>query len=193
MRYYLYDTDSNHYRSIGVSGRDDSRVMDLHYGDVPAASSWKPPVSHSFPESPPKQGDFPSMNNYSQIPVFSQRAWDVLRTLPNCRWEALPIIHPTGKPFYVIHVMETIDCLDLDRSKVERLDDGRIFEVASYCLRTDMLQGKHIFKIPLGTELSEDGLAPPLDLLVDDVFREVVERNGLKGLLFREIPMAEPL
>jgi hypothetical protein len=43
-----------------------------------------------------------------------------------------------------------------------------------------MLVGKHIFKLPL-----ESGA----ELLVDDEFRRLVESNGLRGLLFKELPL----
>ena len=70
---------------------------------------------------PRVKGDFPPFYDYGRLPVLSQRAWDVLSTSVACRWEALPIIHPSKKPFYLIHVMEVIDCVDLSRSEIRIL------------------------------------------------------------------------
>ena len=108
---------------------------------------------------------------------YSARAWEVLSRHVDCRWEALPLIPPAWTQLYLIHVMETIDCVDLDRSEVSRFSDGGVMRIERFCLKPDKLEGKHIFKTPEGS----GG-----DLLVDDVFREIVQQNGLKGLVFRQ-------
>jgi len=182
MRYYLY-TPSCAVASIGAPSAEHKRIVRIHYQDVPLASSWQPLAFHGFKEekSMPQEGDFPALNDFCRIPVFSQRAWDVLRAAVDCRWEALPIIHPCGKQYYLIHVMETIDCVDVERSEgVQLFDDGRVMEIERYCLKTEVLAGKHVFKTPVATGA---------ELFVDDVFREAVEKNGLKGLEFRPLPM----
>jgi len=128
------------------------------------------------------QGDFPSLGNYNMLPVMSQRAWEALRPLIGHCCEALPIIHPSGRPYYIIHVMNTIDALDEDRSEVKRFSDDGIMRVVRYALKSDLLEDQHIFKLP-----HESGG----DLLVDDEFRRVVEENGLQGLIFKPIPLVE--
>jgi hypothetical protein len=114
--------------------------------------------------------------------VFSQRAWDVLSGSIACRWEALPIIHPSQPPFYLIHVMEEVDCVDNARSEIERYHDGRVASIERFCLKPDVLVGKHIFRTPF---------ASGSYLLVDDVFRQVVEDHKLKGLKFIAIPRVD--
>ena len=116
------------------------------------------------------------------MPVFSQRAWDVLSARIDYRWEALPIIHPNKKPFYFIHVMEVIDCVDHAQSEIEYYDDGRVASIERYCLKPKLLVGKHIFRTPM---------ASGSYLLVDDVFRQVVEGHKLKGLEFHAIPRVD--
>ena len=116
------------------------------------------------------------------MPVFSQRAWDVLSAWIECRWEALPIVHPSGKPFYLIHVMEIIDCVDHARSELGFYHDGSVARVNRYCLKPKLLAGKHVFRTPVE---SVD------QLFVDDVFRQVVESHKLKGLKFHAIPRVD--
>ena len=95
--------------------------------------------------------------------------------------EALPIIHPTGKPYYIIHVMETVDCLVEDKSEVRRRQyDGRILQIYKYAFKYNLLVGKHIFKLPFMSGSK---------LLIDDEFRKAVEQNGLKGLVFKAVPL----
>src|SRR5579884_164354 len=180
MRYYVYRPDANNFAGIAADLTADERVTGIHYEDRSLSTSWTPVTFHGFDDNPPEEGDFPSLSNFWRIPVFSQRAWDALHTLVGYCCEALPIIHPTGKPFYIIHVMETIDCLDEARSELTRNPvTNRVSRIFRYALKTNRLRGKHIFKLP-----RESGA----ELLVDDVFRKAVEDNDLKGLIFKELP-----
>lgn len=181
IKYYLYRPDANNFAGIGVSSADDARVVAVHYQDSPLSSAWRPIAVHGFDDNPEAEGDFPSLSNFWRIPVFSKRAWDALRPLIGYRCEALPIIHPNDKAFYIIHVMETVDCLDADRSELKRYTDRGIMRVVHYFLRKEMLCGKHIFKLP-----RQSGA----ELIVDDEFREAVEGNALDGLVFKELRMA---
>ena len=179
MGYYEYTPDCT-IPGVGTDALNWERLGDIYLWDVPLAYLWSPIVFHELKDAPSREGDFPSLYQYPALPVFSQRAWDVLDSLMACRWEALPIIHPSGKPFYIIHVMETIDCLDIERSQgVDLFDDGRVMRVERYWLRNEMLLGKHVFKTTI---------ASGAELFVDDVFRDAVEKNGLKGLEFRALP-----
>ena len=185
MKYYVYRPDAEHFAGIGAKAfpdARDARTTSIHYSDETLLPSWSALLCHGFgDEDSDMQGDFPSFNNFWRIPIMSQRAWDVLRPLIGYCSEALPVFHPTGDPYYIIHVMETIDCLDVARSKFTRNDvSGRINCVDEYALKYEMLAGKHIFKLP-----HEKGG----DLLIDDEFRNTVEANGLKGLLFKDLPV----
>ena len=183
MRYYRYRPDADKFAGIGAPMADNERVVDIHFDDTPLTCSWRTVQFHGFGnDREMENGDFPSLSNYWSIPVFSQRAWDVLHRRIECCWEALPIVHPSGNPFYIIHVMETIDCVNIGRSEVARYSDGRVMEVERYCLQLEKIKDKHVFKLPLKSGTN---------LLVDDVFREAVEKNALRGLLFRELPMVD--
>lgn len=187
MKYYRYRPDANNFAGIGFEWDFDSpeekRVLGVHDIDHPVLVEWTPPVAHGFDDNPPTEGDFPSLSNYWRIPVMSQRAWDALRPLIGYCCEALPIIHPSGRPFSIIHVMETIDALDEERSELRRSQiDGRVNRVFKYAFRDNLLAGKHIFKLPL-----ESGG----ELLIDDEFRQAVEKNGLQGLVFNPLPLAD--
>lgn len=183
MGYYVYRPDANNFAGIGFSLDDHERIVQVHFTDTPLAHKWIPPVAHGFEDNPETEGDFPSLSNYDEIPVMSQRAWEVLRPLIGYCCEALPIIHPTGKPYFIIHVMETVDCLDADRSDLTRnATTGRVNRIYRYAFKSGMLQGKHIFKLPL----ESSG-----ELIVDENFRRAVEANRLRGLEFKELPLVK--
>jgi hypothetical protein len=180
MAYYRYRPDSNNFSGVGfqwaIDSPEERQVLDVHETDVSLAEAWVPPIAHGFGDNPLAHGDFPSLSNYWRIPVMSRRAWDVLCPLIGYCCEALPIVHPSGDAFCIVHVMATIDALDEEKSKLRRSQvDGRVNRVFEYAFRSERLAGKHIFKLPLNS----GG-----ELLVDEEFRRIVEANGLQGLLF---------
>jgi len=184
MNYYRYRPDADNFAGIGfeweIDSSEEKRVLGVHNIDYPVIAEWTPPVAHGFEDNPPTEGDFPSLSNYWRIPVMSQRAWAALRPLIGDCCEALPIVHPSGQPFYIIHVMQTIDALDDERSELWRNPaTGRVGDISCYAFKYELLAGKHIFKLP-----RESGG----ELLVDDEFRKAVEQHGLKGLLFHPVP-----
>ena len=118
--------------------------------------------------------------------MVSALAWTVLEPIIGDICEALPVVHPfkgAGK-FFLLHVLRTIDALDESKSEVERrsIGDSRIRQIFRYSFRLAAIEGVHIFKLP---NKSGSGL------IIDDVFRDVVELNGLRGLRFRELTMAD--
>ena len=180
MKYYRYHPDANNFMGIHLLHQD-HEVIDIRLEPLPLLHSWRPIQVEEGDENPRPNGDFPSLSNYNEIPVVTQQAWDVLRPLIGASCEALPIIHPSGEPFYLIHVMSIIDCLDTKRSRLTRSGiDGRINRISRYGFKREMLNGQHIIKLPFGKGS---------DLLVDDVFRKAVEENGLRGLIFNELPL----
>jgi hypothetical protein len=181
VRYYQYKRDHS-VAGLGIRPLMGEKLEEIFDCNEPVASRWKPVRAVVLDPEPKEAGDFPVLYDYPRLPVFSQRAWDVLNARIDCRWEALPIIHPSQKPFYLIHVMEEIDCVDNARSEIERYHDGRVASIERFCLKPELLVGKHIFRTPL---------ASGSYLLVDDVFRQVVEDHNLKGLKFQAIPRVD--
>jgi uncharacterized protein DUF1629 len=183
MKYYEYRPDANTFDAVRLDyEKDHERVVHIFYSDARAAPEWSPVTTFGFGDNRGIEADIPSLNDYGQFPLMTERAWNALRPLIGYCCEALPIIHPNGKPHYLVHVMETIDCLDESRSELKRFTDGGIMRVRRYAFMPGVLEGKHIFKLPL-----ESGSG----LYVDDEFRNVVEANNLKGLIFKELPMTE--
>jgi len=184
-RYYLYNPDANGFAGVGFSLADNDKITRIHFNDEPLSATWKPRSCHIFDDNPPTDGDFPSLSNFNEIPLMSERAWTALRPLIGYCCEALPIIHPSGEAYFIVHVMNTIDALDADASNVRRHEgpkpeDRRIYRIDRYAFRNKMLRGQHLFKLP---HLSGS------ELIVDDEFRRAVEANRLRGLLFRELPL----
>jgi len=75
--------------------------------------------------------------------------------------------------------MDIIDCLNEEQSEIRRSTiDGRINRIFKYAFKPNMLEEKHIFKLPLKSGS---------DLIISEQFRRVVVESNLRGLLFNPI------
>lgn len=183
MNVYRIIADSDEYEHIYADEND----RDVLYFNKchSLIKDWKPRfilpderlTDNSMNERTPKKGDFPSL--YRPTPVFSQRAWDILSPLIATFVEPLPLIHPSGEIYFAINVLELVDCLNLTQSKVTRNDaSGRISKIHLYRFKRQLLEDKHIFKLPetMG-----------LEVLVSQEFKDLVTVNCLDGLIFEMI------
>jgi hypothetical protein len=178
MKLFRYHPASNAYDSVTLRVADAEPVIGLHFVARRVGASWKSVSVEGFEDNPGVESDFPSLNDFNRIPIMSERAWEALRPLIADAAEPLPINYRGSKRRYLlINVFNQIDCLDPRRSKFSRAG-RKIDQVYHYALKTDLICGAHLFKLPL-----ESGA----DLLVDEAFRRAVEEHKLKGLKFKEI------
>ena len=183
MNYYEYDTDTNNFNSVHLILDEGRKILNAFHKAKPMAKKWTPITVHAFDDNPGPDGDFPSLNDYSLIPIFSERAWAILKPLIGTSVEALPIIYPSGKPFYMINIIGAVDCLDESRSEVTRNDfSNRISRIWRYAFISKPMNGKHILQLP-----TESGS----DVLVSESFRSLYEHRNLQGLLFKPLPLVE--
>jgi hypothetical protein len=181
-RLYPYRTDGDRFNSLMLVERDGLSVLDgpLKFIDSPErlASKWRPIAVTEFADG--IDGDFPSLVDYDRQPVLSQRAWDVIADLVGRDVEALAIAHPSGRPFYFLHATRTFDCVDLSGSVVRRFKDGRLAEVKKFAIDYLRLPDRSFFKLP-------DNAGEIW--LMDEEFRQVIEKNNLSGLVFEDLPI----
>ena len=167
---------------LGTHALTGDQLDEIFDRNEPLASRWKPIRVKVLDDEPREAGDFPPFYDYPgcRCSASGPGTCSAHRSLAagrRCRSSIR-----ARKPFYLIHVMEVIDCVDHARSEIEYYDDGRVASIERYCLKPELLVGKHIFRTPM---------ASGSYLLVDDVFRQVVESHKLKGLEFHAIPRVD--
>jgi hypothetical protein len=112
---------------------------------------------------------------YSHIPVFDKITLEVVNNLIKDSTEVLPLICSEGE-FYIINVIEVLDCIDYDKSEFKTYRDGkRIMRFIKYEFIKNVVDGKHIFKIV------DEPLRRPF---VSEEFRQKVIDYNLKGFKF---------
>jgi hypothetical protein len=138
-------------------------------------AGWKPLSVRPRHRTKPL-GDFPLL--WFGEPIFSERALETLSPLLGDAIEPLPM-EIAGKVFYLINILDSVDCLDLEQSKVtiNPVSKG-ISSVQHYVFRED-LADHHLFLIP---QLRKTAV------FVSAGFREKAESTGLVGLYYMDLP-----
>jgi hypothetical protein len=85
----------------------------------------------------------------------------------------LPFETDAGR-YYVLNVLNFIDCLDKEASKFSATRDGTIVSYSLLEFNEDMIGANIIFKIP----------QKPYTTFVTDEFQDICENEHLRGLMF---------
>lgn len=106
-------------------------------------------------------------------PVFSKKAVDILLRDHAENVQLLPVYCVSDQEtYYLVNVLEFVDCIDYEKSKVTYYSTGRVMNVEEYELKPEKLKGKYLFK------RSDFPTSVPL---VTEEFKERVDRFGLTG------------
>lgn len=118
-------------------------------------------------------GDFPCFWN---VPTVSKRAMNLLKVFLEGNAELIPV---NNGQFYVVNVLNILDCLDEEKSVLSRYkSSGRIREIIEYTFIEEMTKNQNLFRI--------QGFSR-VDIYVGSDFKELVEREKLKGFEFEKV------
>ncbi|MCM3746257.1 hypothetical protein M3223_02710 [Paenibacillus pasadenensis] len=112
------------------------------------------------------------------VPIFSEKVKLVLEPYLNNEVEFLPLGHKHLK-LYAINVTNVLDCVDWDRSDIQKFNDGSF---AGF--------NKLVFdftKIPPNTYIFKYKERATTYVYVTELFKELVEKFKLKGLDFSNV------
>lgn len=88
-------------------------------------------------------------------------------------------IKSDNKIFYVVNVIDIIDCLNYDKSELKYFSSsGRVMNVEKYVFKTEKLKNATIFKLPE---------FPKSISYVTEEFKKAVEENNITGFKFKEL------
>jgi len=175
MRVYVLDADGDSFRGIYLAGEDDWYEFTDRFDGAPMKDSWTGTELFKFvPRYLPK-GDTPSFD--ATIPVFNAKAVQALADLLEPNGELFPI-RCRGEDFFLFNVTRLVDALDEENCKLERFDNGRIWDIKRYSFFKEKLVGEAVFKLPQITSSW---------VYATDPFVERVQAAGLRGF---EFPLA---
>lgn len=178
MEHYRYICDSDRYHSIALP-KSTPTSWENRFDGRSMADAWKP--FRPEPYDREAMGNFPRFAGH--LPVFDETAWNALAPLVKDHVEALPLLKPSPDwpPLYLINVTTVLDALDLEASRVDRLDENLILAIRKYAFKPQVVTGVPIFRIR-GAAL--------YTVIVSEDFKKSVERAGLDGLIWKTVSPA---
>jgi hypothetical protein len=174
MTIFRYWPNTRDYESLTADLNELTRLARLMGQRV--GPGWTAPALRTMGRGEPFS-DFPHL--WPTLPVFSERALTILSPLLADQIEPLSF-DVQKKRFYLINVLDVIDCLDVDQSILSRnFVTGHISSILRYAFFPERVADHHMFKIPQTSDL---------EILVSSAFRETVQSNGLTSLDFIILP-----
>ena len=177
MKVFRFDW-SKDWDVLVVADPGEWSAPEVQFDGQPLAATWRPRelvVARQKKRNP----DFPSVMLSRYIPIFSARALEALYPLIAGSVEALPIAcvpQPLPQPYFAIHVLDLVDCLDYDKSQLTGVRAGAWANIDKPVFRMDQIEGKHIFR---GRRFWSSSI------YVSEAFTLEVERHGLQGAHFQ--------
>ena len=190
MKIWEYTEDVNHYAHLLLVDQGFSRQLTSEFMGKPYSKPWKMPevtfgrewespglseeerkIIRKLNEGLP-QPDFPWLAGAESAAVFNERALQVLDHLLGDSIQKLPLSHESQK-FFVINIIEIIDCLDEELSEVRHY--GPVSKIIKPVFKEQFVKNKHIFKLPQS----------PSAIFVSDMIKQEVESHALKGLTWK--------
>jgi hypothetical protein len=145
-------------------------VKDYFDESKPVSAAWRPLYMRR--DEPMKHPDFFEVDG-TDVLAASERAVDCLKDFLNAKTELLPIRTDAG-PYYVLNVLNFVDCLDRKASAYTATPDGTIVSYSELEFDEEKLEGHGLFKIPQ---------LPYVTFISSDI-QEQCEQDGLEGLVF---------
>ena len=178
MSVYILRSDSESYQSLIQVNEDDLLIHQKFKGER-IRSGWLPLKVEILYEPEDEYllpaGDFTMI---SAMPIFSQKAVEVLDDVLLTNGELLPLSYAEGV-YYAFNITTIVDVLDLPASEVVYFPDSeRVMTVRKYRFRSDQLVNLQIFKLPQ---------LPISPSFVTEDFVKIVEQSGLTGFRFKKL------
>lgn len=142
-----------------------------HFNGKPELSVWKKPRIRISGSSKPLKDVL--MGSF-QAPIVSENFVRVMQPICHSTVEFLPLMVLRNVPYYVLNVIEVIDCLDMERSDIVYSPSfpDKIMRVDRFVFRSQARRGVPMFKIPQDMD----------EIFVRQLFIEAARENHLSGI-----------
>ena len=145
MKVYRFIADSDEFSAIFPANSRVGKKFEALYDAKPLAEKWKP-LEVVLDGVEGRLPDLACID--ASFPAFSERAWKATESLIGSFVEALPIIHPSGESYFAVNVLNVVDALDAEKSKLKKYTSGKIMEIEKHVFRPEVITSSPIFRIP---------------------------------------------
>lgn len=179
VKIWKVDKNVDDYAGFFLKNENSKNTLEekLDKGDL--ISNWKD-IELEVHEIDKPIGDCPHLWSGGYSLIVSERAKEIINKKYKEYIHFLPLIYTKqNQKFYVLNTLNIIDCIDYNKSELEKLMNKYIIDVKKYVFNENAKKSP-IFKIYL------DGVIK-ISTFVNDEFKNLIEENGLKGFKFTEV------
>ena len=187
---YILQIKYDSFRSFTIQGSKESlnswnKWNDLFHNPKRFGNIWEEP---KLLFSPGEKGQMkkeakkpiPDFTEGFVVSCCSERAKSVIEKLTGDSIEFLPIKTPIG--IYYDMNLPIVDCLNEEKSELDRLSTGKIFNIIKYSINWNCLKGDNLFWIK-GTGKTK--------AYVSEEMKQLLESSNFPELSFLQIPLVE--
>lgn len=138
-------------------------------------------IATGFKGKKAQKGERGDIYNLGIIPIFMPRAMNILEPLLKNDIQKIKLKHNVYGECYGINVIRVLDCIDEEKSIIQKMKSGRIFKILKYEFKKE-IEYPAIFKT------FTDG---KMRIFVSENFVRSIEINKLKGVIFNEVWKSE--
>ena len=172
MKIWKIKLDANNFKSFCYINKDDFKKVNLQ--GISIKNSWT--NIHVCIDNIQKKLQTPDIFNLLTKTVINKRAFEELRNILENKVELLPVIYQ-HEEYYLMNVLNVLDCLDMDKSKVIMLSENKIMFIDKYYFKYDIIKNEDIFLV----------MQHRIEILISDRLKNKIESRNLKGLQFEEV------
>lgn len=120
--------------------------------------------------------DVTAIAAHVDVPVFSERARNVLQPILGATAEWLPLAFDEAQ-YWLLNLLQVIDVLDVSKAHVRTLPNGRVLDIDTYAFKEELVSDQWLFKV----------VQHPFSVFATDRFRELVKVENLTGFFFQPV------
>ncbi|MGG1552945.1 imm11 family protein [Paenibacillus ferrarius] len=177
MKVWMLTGMVDRYETITFEDVENSLKLIKGVGTGSMLSSWSP--INTIPARAGLRNDF---HVELTVPVVSEKALNIIRSMIEGEAEFLPLIHPKEN-YYILNVCNILNCLDSNRVEYTTFSTGKVKKYTKLAFRPEIISKSHIFKTTYH-DIPDVALN---QIFVSNHFRNVVMESGLCGFYFTEV------
>lgn len=177
MKVWMLTGMVDRYETIAFEDVENSLKIIKGVGKGLMLSSWSP--IRTVPARTGLRNDF---HVELTVPVVSEKALNIIKSMVERETEFLPLIHPKEN-YYILNVCNILNCLDSNRVEYTTFSTGEVKKYTKLAFRPEIIVKSHIFKTTYHN-IPDVALN---QIFVSNHFRNVVMESGLCGFYFTEV------
>lgn len=180
MKIWKLGCEVDNFRGFHLKDENDLECINLNLDQGNIVSKWKIIELIGYNNNK-ETGDNPKFWPYSNIIVVSEEAKKLIDMRFGKYIQFLPVVDTDyGKTFFMCNIINILNGIDYDKSEFKKLLGTHDIDVIEYVFKEDV---KHIpiFKLYLHSHV----MTPYV--FVNDEFKNLIDRSGLKGFKFNEV------